>query len=167
MLLLQLDKGRFKEVSATIFYKKNIFSKSVSWKKNMYDDDKLHDLNNKETEDIQRFSWLLQKLHNSFRRGTCSHQNWWRSSLLSKTEKMVTYDYHHLIFQQHIVMLLRITSKWTHQTTKVISIILKNKRKVILSSFCFFANCTPSEIVLKKSRDKEQAPNNSKCETKI
>ena len=99
----------------------------------MYDDDKLHDLNNKETKDIQRFSWLLQKLHNSFRRGTCSHQNWWRSSLLSKTEKMVTYDYHHLIFQQHIVMLLRITSKWTHQTTKVISIILKKKKE---KSFC-------------------------------
>ena len=30
-----------------------------------------------------------------------------------------------------------------------------------MSSFCVVANCIPSEIVMKKRRDKEQAANNS------
>ena len=43
----------------------------------------------------------------------------------------------------------------------------KKKRKVIMSSFCVVANCIPSEIVMKKRQDKQQAANNSSCETKI
>lgn len=41
------------------FVTKNIISISVSWKENMYDDEKLYDLNNMETEDIQKAQLIV------------------------------------------------------------------------------------------------------------
>ena len=46
-----------------------------------------------------------------------------------KKEEMVIHDYHQLIFHQHMVMLLRITSNWIYQTKNVISIILTIKER--------------------------------------
>ena len=45
----------------TICYKNHTFIKSVSWKwkKKMDDDDKLHDLNDKETEEIQKAQLIV------------------------------------------------------------------------------------------------------------
>ena len=72
----------------------------------------------KKLKRFRRLSSLWQKLHNLFRMGTYSHQNHedhdnYLLKLLAKpykTVEMMTDDYHHLILNEHTIMLLKITS---------------------------------------------------------
>ena len=78
----------------------------------MDDDDKLHDLNNKEIEEIQNAQLIVTEASQFIYEGTYSHVSYLLKFLAKpyKTEEVVTDDYRYLIFHQQIVMLLRITS---------------------------------------------------------
>ena len=155
-------------LSATICYK-NISSASLFLGKRIWM--MMTNFTTWTTKKLKRFktlSSLLQKPHNLFTREltVMSLIFWssWQSHIkLKKWWLMI------------IVTWFSTSRSWCCWELPQIELIkqkgdfyyLNNERKVIVSAFRVVANFSPSEILVKKRRDKEQVPNNSQYEPKI